>query len=253
MKHVDYDTIAPAFDRRYEQQRWTSLEAVLRRFLAGCDDAAVAEVGCGTGHWLAFAGEMARAGQLFGIDLSWGMLERAKNAAPRAHLARATAERLPWRDASMSRVFCINALHHFASPERCFRECRRVLRPGGSFLTIALDPRTGSDSWWVYDYFPAALAADRERYLATGHIRELLARAGFASPATTVAQQIAAAVPFAVARARGLLDRRSTSQLMMISDAEFAEGMERLEREQPLLTADLRLFATTASLPSGAT
>ncbi|HEX6534156.1 MAG TPA: class I SAM-dependent methyltransferase [Gemmatimonadaceae bacterium] len=248
MKQVDYDSIAPAFDRRYEQQRWASLEAVLRRFLAGCEDAAVGEVGCGTGHWLALFEGMA--GEVFGIDLSWGMLAEAKRAVPRAHLARATAQQLPWRDASMSRVFCVNALHHFPSPERFFRECRRVLRPGGSFLTIALDPHTGTDAWWVYDYFPGALATDRERYLSTGRIRELLSREGFAGPATTVAQHIAAAVPFGVARARGLVDRRSTSQLLLVSDAEFADGVKRLEREQPLLTTDLRLFATTATVPA---
>jgi hypothetical protein len=31
---------------------------------------------------------------------------------------------------------------------------------------------------------------------------------------------------------------------MVISDAEYEQGLERLKREQPVLRADLRLFAT---------
>jgi hypothetical protein len=45
---------------------------------------------------------------------------------------------------------------------------------------------------------------------------------------------------------RGRIDRRSTSQLMVISDEDYAAGMRRMVAEQPVLRADLRLYATTA-------
>jgi ubiquinone/menaquinone biosynthesis C-methylase UbiE len=248
MNRVDYDTVAPAFDRRYQsEQRWTGIDEVLQHFVSGCHGAAVAEVGCGTGHWLSRIDGVV--GRVFGADFSSGMLAKAHGTAPRASLVRATAEHLPWRDVSLDRVFCVNALHHFGDPELFLQECRRVLLPRGAFLTVALDPHTGEDTWWVYDYFPAALAADRRRYLATSRIRELLMREGFMDAKTTVAQRISAAVPFAAARTRGSLEHQSTSQLMVISDAEYAAGIDRLEREQPVLTADLTLYATTASLP----
>ena len=117
-------------------------------------------------------------------------------------------------------------------------------------MTIGLDPHDGGDQWWVYDYFPASLAADCERYPATRSIRELLAAAGFTDATRSIAQHMPAERPFAVAVEQGLLDRRSTSQLMVISDADYTAGRRRLEQERPVLRADLRLYMTTARVPS---
>jgi ubiquinone/menaquinone biosynthesis C-methylase UbiE len=247
--HVDYDVVASEYDRRYVANRWKDLDVAVAHFLDGCEGAAVGEVGCGTGHWLAFAASRSIA-RVFGLDLSWQMLTRARQAAPNAGLARAMAEALPWADGSMDRVLCVNALHHFVDPHRFVRECARVLGPGGGLLVISLDPHTGLDTWWIYDYFPAALAADRERYLSAEYLRSMLTAAGFENVSTAVAQNAPGSVPFETARERGMLDRRWTSQLMVISDEDFASGMARLEADRPVLSADLRLFATTATLSS---
>jgi len=239
---VDYDIVAPTYDTRYERNRYDGVRAVLQRFIGepGCVDAA--EVGCGTGHWLAeLRGRIRTAA---GLDLSAGMLQRARTAAPYARIARGRAENLPWVAGSFDRIFCINALHHFDDADAFMIEARRVLRPGGALLTIGLDPHTGLDTWWIYDYFPSALKADRARYQPTATIRERLEAAGFVEAVTEVAQHMPAAIPFTVAKERGFVDRRATSQLMVISDAEYEEGLRRLSAEQPVLHADLRLYAT---------
>jgi hypothetical protein len=110
---------------------------------------------------------------------------------------------------------------------------------------MGLDPHTGTDAWWVYDFFPSARALDLDRYPATSRIRELLMEAGFRDAGTEVAEHIAGAVPFAEAMARGLVDRSATSQLMVINDADYESGLSRLTTAQPVLRTDLRLFATT--------
>jgi ubiquinone/menaquinone biosynthesis C-methylase UbiE len=245
---VDYDVVAPTYDTRYERNRYDGVRAVLERFIGepGCVDAA--EIGCGTGHWLAEL--QGRIRTVAGLDLSAGMLQRARTAAPSALLVRGRAEELPWAAGGFDRIFCINALHHFGDRGAFMVEARRVLRPGGAFLTIGLDPHTGLDTWWIYDYFPAALKADRARYLSTATIRERLEAAGFVEAVTEVAQHLPAAIPFAVAVERGFVDRRATSQLMVISDAEYEEGLQRVSAEQPILHSDLRLYATVAWAPS---
>ena len=243
--HVDYDAIASEYDRRYALNRWKGIDATIARFFDGCEDAAVGEVGCGTGHWLAFAASSSIS-RVFGVDLSWQMLARARQAAPNAGLVRATAEALPWASRCLDRVLCVNALHHFVDPGQFVVECARVLAPGGGLLVISLDPHTGLDSWWIYDYFPSALAADRQRYLSAERLHAILEDAGFGGVATVVAQNAPASIPFDTARERGMLDRHWTSQLMVISDEELAAGVARLEAERPALRADLRLFATTA-------
>jgi ubiquinone/menaquinone biosynthesis C-methylase UbiE len=243
-QRVNYDLIAPAYDKRYETHRFDGVEAVLRRFIveAGVMDAG--EVGCGTGHWLAQLRDRVRVAA--GVDLSSEMLQRARTAVPFALLVRGRAEQLPWATETFDRLFCINAMHHFDDAAGFMCEARRVLRPAGALLIVGLDPHAQQDRWWIYDYFPAALEADRARYLPTGIIRERLRASGFAEAATEVAQHVSTEVPFHVATRRGLLDRRSTSQLLVVSDAEYEAGLHRLRAEQPTLHADLRLYATVA-------
>jgi ubiquinone/menaquinone biosynthesis C-methylase UbiE len=245
MQPVDYDVVAPVYERRWARENYEGIQECLRRFLAGAKDGAVAEVGCGTGHWLAFvSGEAFRT--VVGLDRSARMLEQARANAPRASIVHGVAEQLPWADASFDRLFCVNALHHFQDRAAFFAECRRALRPGGGLLTIGLDPHRGTDQWWIYDYFPATLHADRRRYQSTADICRALLAAGFRVASTEVAQHIPAETPFDDAEARGVLDRRATSQTMVISDEEFAAGLERLQAERPVLRADLRLYATIA-------
>ena len=245
---VNYDLVAPAYDERYDRNKYDGVGAVLARFLGKPKTVDVAEVGCGTGHWLARL--CGQGHNVVGLDLSREMLQRAHAAAPLALLVRGRAERLPWRTGTFDRLFCINAMHHFADAPAFMLEARRVLRAGGALMTIGLDPHARLDHWWIYDYFPGALEADRARYVPTALIRERLEAAGFTESATEVAQHIPAIVPFAMATERGLLDRRSTSQLMVISDGEYEAGLQRLRSERPTLTADLRLYATIGWLPS---
>ena len=243
---VDYDAIAPAYDKRYEHQRYEQVERAVHHFVDERGHAAVLEVGCGTGHWLASIAHLATI--VAGVDRSREMLQRARITAPCALLVQATAESIALGDARFDRVVCINALHHFPDPATFFVECRRVLRPGGRLLTIGLDPHTGLDRWWIYDYFPSALVADQRRYLPTLRIREMLVAAGFTAPRTEIVQHLPSERAFDVAVARGHLERNSTSQLMVISDAEYEAGLRRLHEERPTLRADLRLYATVADL-----
>jgi ubiquinone/menaquinone biosynthesis C-methylase UbiE len=247
MRPVNYDRVASAYDQRYARNRYDGVRACLHRFASGGHSETIAEIGCGTGYWLA---DLSEAGfeHLAGLDLSAGMLARARAAAPSARLVRGTAELLPFRDAAVDRAFCVNALHHFASPPAFLSECRRVLRSTGRVLTIGLDPQQGDDRWWVYDYFPGALEADRQRYPPSSAIRRWLMEAGFRDAATELAQHISAEMPLEVARERGFLDRSATSQLMVIGDDDYEAGLRRLQQDRPVLRADLRLYATIGQM-----
>jgi ubiquinone/menaquinone biosynthesis C-methylase UbiE len=245
MKRVDYDAVAEKYDGRYDRNWYQGVVEALRRFVGAQLGQSIAEVGCGTGRWLAELSS-ERSHRLAGLDYSRAMLQRARMAAPAALLVRGTAERLPWADASFDRVFSVNALHHFFDARAFIGECRRVLCAGGGLLTIGLDPHTGVDRWWVYDFFPAALEADRQRYASTPSIRAWLEAAGFRECATEMVQHLPAAMTFENARERGFVDRNSTSQLMVISDDDYDAGMKRLLAERPVLRADLRIYATSA-------
>jgi ubiquinone/menaquinone biosynthesis C-methylase UbiE len=254
---TDYDSIADRFDTRYGLYGYDGVRETLLSF-AG-DSAAVLEVGCGTGHWLAALQARLKPSpydsrpRLAGVDPSAPMLTRAKAAAPDAHLVRARAEDLPWRDATFDRVFCVNALHHFTDRARFFAEARRVLKRGGGLLTIGKDPHTERDTWWVYDYFEETREIDLARFARVRTLRGEMTHAGFAWSESFEADHIEALYPATgalEAGAGGAVDRGFTSQLTVLSDEEFNRGVERMRAanaaagSQLQLVADFRLYAT---------
>jgi ubiquinone/menaquinone biosynthesis C-methylase UbiE len=250
---VDYDRFADGFDRRYTLHTYSGVRETLLDFIGSERPAAILEVGCGTGHWLdAVSG---RSPLVAGVEPSFGMLSRARHAAPSARLVRASAEMLPWRDASFDRVFCVNALHHFTDRQRFFAEARRVLRQGGGLLTIGKDPHAERDEWWVYNYFPETLEIDRARFAAVRTLRGELSRAGFAWAESSEADRVEALMLVDDAFAAGAVDRAYTSQLTVLTDDEFTAGVGRLrsaeaeaERDGAALNlvTDFRLYATAA-------
>jgi ubiquinone/menaquinone biosynthesis C-methylase UbiE len=251
-RRVDYDGVAPRFDRRYADNDWSGVERALDAIVGGAAGD-VLEVGCGTGHWLARLA--AQGHRVAGVDASQGMLAKARLTAPGAAIVHGRAEALPWPDARFDRVVCINALHHFGDRDAFLREARRVLRPGGGLLSVGLDPHNGEDTWWIYDWFEPARALDLARYRPTVEIRAALAAAGFARAETFVVMHRPASRTFAQLEAEGRLDKGWTSQLTQLTDAEFAAGVARLRAaaaavaargEELVLRADLRLYATTA-------
>lgn len=134
-----------AFSERYEAERGDNapdgyhslldeLEAgFVERYGKGRD---VLEVGCGTGLVLT---RIARfAGSAVGVDLSPGMLERARQRGLDVREGSATA--LPF-DAEQFDVTCsFKVLAHVPEIERCLSEMARVTRPGGMVLAEFYNP-----------------------------------------------------------------------------------------------------------------
>ena len=88
----------------------------------------VLEVGCGAGNIL----EGVRARMRCGIDLSSFVLSKAKERlGPGGHLQLADAEAIPYRSASLERVFCSEVLEHVQDPRQVMAEMVRVLKPTG--------------------------------------------------------------------------------------------------------------------------
>jgi ubiquinone/menaquinone biosynthesis C-methylase UbiE len=252
---LDYDSIAATYDRRYLDYDYSGVEQTLVAFVGPTSDGRVLEAGCGTGHWLRVLGD--RGIRVAGVDASGNMLAHARVHAPSAALARGKAEQLPWISGAFDRVFCINAFHHFEDKVRCLAEARRVLRPGGQMMTIGLDPHTGLDRWYSYEYFETALENDRRRYSAASQIREWMQGARFSNVYTREVQHLASRLPAQAALDQGRLDKGVASQLALLSDEEYRRGIARIRtaaasaeaRGEPLhLVADLRLYATFGSV-----
>jgi ubiquinone/menaquinone biosynthesis C-methylase UbiE len=103
----------------------------------------VLDVGCGTGT-LAIAAKrrVGSVGKVCGIDASPEMISRASKKARRAGLEvvfkNEAVEALSFPDAHFDAVLSTLMLHHLPvkTRERCAREMRRVLKPGGRVLAV---------------------------------------------------------------------------------------------------------------------
>jgi len=85
------------------------------------------------------AGEAARRGaHAIGVDLAPAMVALASKLHPGVEFREASADRLPFDDASFDAVACAFGLGHFPEPERAVAEFARVLAPG---CRVAL-------AWW---------------------------------------------------------------------------------------------------------
>jgi SAM-dependent methyltransferase len=105
----------------------------------------VLDVGCGVGHWGQLLIDFLDAGaNVHGVDRDPYWVEQAlARASARGVTERfayqvATAERMPFADASFDLVTCQTVLIHTADPGVVVDEMIRVARPGG--LVLAAEP-----------------------------------------------------------------------------------------------------------------
>jgi SAM-dependent methyltransferase/GT2 family glycosyltransferase len=105
------------------------------------------DVGCNVGALLAELRTRHPALKLAGVEVNPAALQSARQNVPGADLQQASAEDLPFADASFDCVTCIEVLEHVHEGARrqALAEMRRVLRPGGALLLQV--PHAGRFAW----------------------------------------------------------------------------------------------------------
>ncbi|MFC4724782.1 class I SAM-dependent methyltransferase [Glycocaulis abyssi] len=134
-----YDRWADSYDALDNPMVYAAT-AALERQLERFTGKSVAELGCGTGRNLA---ALTRAGatELWGCDLSAGMLEKAKDTAPGATLVQHDITRpLPVETGRFDCALVSLAYEHVERLDEPAAELARILRPGGFALILEIHP-----------------------------------------------------------------------------------------------------------------
>jgi ubiquinone/menaquinone biosynthesis C-methylase UbiE len=98
-------------------------------------DERVLDIGCGNGLYLTELERREHGGDIFGIDLSAGMLEAARSRSS-VRLLVGDAQALPFGVDSFDRLLAMHMLYHVPDRAAAIAEMARVVRPGGTVLVM---------------------------------------------------------------------------------------------------------------------
>lgn len=102
--------------------------------------ARVVDIACGTGILADRIERELHPAEVYGVDMSEGMLKEARARSNRVQWLRGPAEQLPFDDGAVDAVVTTSAFHFFDQPA-ALREFHRVLSPGGVVAVAALSTR----------------------------------------------------------------------------------------------------------------
>jgi ubiquinone/menaquinone biosynthesis C-methylase UbiE len=152
---------APAYDAQF-LQRWVyrpAQDEVVAR-LRSAGSRKVADIACGTGiladrierelHPDAGASEATGGFEVYGVDMSDGMLAEAKARSSRVQWLKGPAEQLPFADGTLDAVVTTSAFHFFDQPA-ALAEFHRVLGPGGLVAVATISPAPPQALQWLSD------------------------------------------------------------------------------------------------------
>ncbi|MGP3966855.1 class I SAM-dependent methyltransferase [Streptomyces sp. 6N223] len=216
-----YDLLAPKFDQTPFRTPDVLLGAVAEALRPMGPFGRGLDLCCGTGAGIGVLRRVCE-GDVVGVDLSAGMLARARAAHPEAgvHLVRADALALPVAGLGAFDVaVSFGSFGHFLPRQRpaLFAQAYAALRPGGRFVfPVGAPPRVGSRWYWALWGFDAAMRVRNAvwrppfvmyyRTFPLPEVREDLRRAGFA--VETVALDAVGRRPDGSPRCRLVVARR---------------------------------------------
>src|SRR5882757_4271255 len=151
---------APAYDAQF-LQRWVyrpAQDEVVAR-LKSAGSRRVADIACGTGILADRIERELHLDEVYGVDMSDGMLAQAKARSSQVHWLKGPAEKLPFDDGALDAVVTTSAFHFFDQPA-ALREFHRVLAPGGLVAVATLSARSTllqglSDNRWKPQHNPS--------------------------------------------------------------------------------------------------
>jgi ubiquinone/menaquinone biosynthesis C-methylase UbiE len=133
-----YNATAPSYDEQYREEQEAKYRKALEHVNAAADGL-VLDVGCGTG--LLFTHIAGAAQAVVGVDISRGLLLKAKEQAGKfrnVYLVRADGDHLPFQNGFFSVVFAFTVLQNMPKPKVTLGELKRVTKSDGDIVVTGL-------------------------------------------------------------------------------------------------------------------
>ncbi len=186
-----FSRAADSYDEAAVLQREAGSRMLERLDLVKLEPERVLDLGCGTGTQTHALLKRYPRAQVVALDLALPMVRRARRKGRwlrRPLCLCGDMERLPLAGGSIDLVVSNFAFQWSNDPLRLFRECLRVLRPGGLLMFTTFGPDTLKElrqAWSEVDDFQHV-----SPFIDMHDLGDLLVRAGFAGPVMDVDRMV---------------------------------------------------------------
>lgn len=224
MGKVNYDDISNIYDDVREEE----LDLV-KRIL---DDAKiekgmnVLDVGCGTGNYANVIQKITKA-NIFGVDSSSGMLEKAKEKNKNVIFKIGSIPNLPFEDESFDFIYMTDVIHHIDDIDKMFLEFNRILKNEGK-ICISTQSHRQIDLRYMSEFFPETAIVDKKRYPDIDKIKISSEKNAF----DYIKSDILGEGDEVILDAKYIetIEKKGFSMLHLISEDNYEKGLKNIKR-----------------------
>jgi len=113
------------------------------QMLAPAGGERILDIGAGEGKVADRVMKAAGGAEVYAVEPDEKRVASIKKEFPSLRSSVGGAESLPFDDSYFDKAYTTMALHHFADLDMALREIARVLKPGGSFVILEVEPSSG--------------------------------------------------------------------------------------------------------------
>lgn len=224
MDKVNYNNVADVYEYRYQKSYSPDgIPRKLQEIKLKNNIKTILEVGCGTGHWL---NVFEKDKTIIGLDPSFMMLAKANKPESSYYLVQGSSDHFPIKENSINFIYCINAIHHFNDPKQFIKDCAKILTQNGVFVNICMNPHSGLDEWFIYEYFEGTFEKDLHRYPSPSDIEKWLLRAGFGQITFQVGERLHNKI---IGQEIFPLPKDYTSKLSLLTEQQHETGIRKIQ------------------------
>lgn len=155
----------------------------IRKMIAALPKGAkILDVGCGSG----FAIEQCTSNRLdfnvYGIDVTEGLIDYAKKKRPQFHFQLAKGEELPYENNEFDCILYLDVIEHLIDPERSLKEARRCLKDEGNLIILVVKEHHPLFRliWWAWLKLKGKVWHEAHLHIFTEkNLEEVIQKAGF--------------------------------------------------------------------------
>ncbi len=225
---INYDQISTTYD----SVRQADLDLVNHLVVEAqiSEDSDVLDIGCGTGNYADLLQKVSHA-HVYGVEPSEGMLTKALQKNSELVIKQGDAEHLPFGADTFDFIYMTDVIHHIPHIDVMFAELNRVLKPQAKACIVTQSHRQ-IDKRPITRFFPATALVDKARY---PDIPQIVTSASTQNLKFLKAEPMNEGKPITLDEAfLTLVKTKGYSMLRLITDAEFREGLMRLEQQLSL-------------------